>query len=352
MERRSLATLGMYVLVAGVVACSSSKPATPVAPTNTGSSTGPDGVSTLKVTSATLRSPLNDQKQLTPVVVLNASPASPLFASSLALQYRFEVRTSSNVLVQDALVGSTTWQITAALLPNTRYTWRVRPEFQGEAGPWSGVGSFITLDPLIIDDPLTNGRTVGNPIGGRFVPGEGWQSMSLTDGVDYDVPGGCIDCTLEFDATNFGGQEGFPYAKDLKWISMGDPGAFVTFGGFRDHPWKMHLVQRADFHSGMEIVWRNGGSDAGGKDPGDHRIKLNDTPIDFNSSRTFHFKLDWGLFGYEISVDGIEVLSDGWDHWYEVSPLRIELGCIPRGDSFIGIIYRNVKLKKDADPPR
>src|SRR6185295_585945 len=135
MERRSLAILGMYVLVAGVVACSSSKPATPVAPTNTGSSTGPDGVSTLKVTAAALRSPLNDQKQLTPVVVLNASPASPLFASGLALQYRFEVRTSSNVLVQDALVGSTTWQITSTLLPNTRYTWRVRPEFQGEAGP-------------------------------------------------------------------------------------------------------------------------------------------------------------------------------------------------------------------------
>ena len=47
MERRSLATLGMYALLAGVVACSSSKPATPVAPTNTGSSTGPDGVSQL-----------------------------------------------------------------------------------------------------------------------------------------------------------------------------------------------------------------------------------------------------------------------------------------------------------------
>jgi hypothetical protein len=52
MERRSLAILGMYALVAGAVACSSSKPATPVAPTNLGATAAPDG-STLKVTPPT-----------------------------------------------------------------------------------------------------------------------------------------------------------------------------------------------------------------------------------------------------------------------------------------------------------
>jgi hypothetical protein len=39
-------------------------------------------------------------------------------------------------------------------------------------------------------------------------------------------------------------------------------------------------------------------------------------------------------------------MADGWDHWYEVAPLRIQLGCIPRAESFIGIIYRNVKVTK------
>ena len=201
----------------------------------------------------------------------------------------------------------------------------------------------------MINDPLIDGRTVGRQLGGRFLVGQGWQSDSLTSAIDYDIAAGCIDCTLEFDATNFGGQEGFPFAKDLKWLSMGDPGAFGGFSSFRDHPWKMHLIQRADYPSGMEIIWRNGGTNADGGDPGDHRIKLTDTPISFSSSRVYHFKLDWGLFGYEISVNGIEILSDGWDHWYEVQPLRIELGCIPRAESFIGIIYRNVTLKKDSD---
>ena len=186
----------------------------------------------------------------------------------------------------------------------------------------------------------------GQRIGGRFIPGQGWQSGSLTDGIDYDLPAGCIDCRLEFDATNFGAQEGLPFEKDLKWVSMGDAGAFGSFGAFRDHPWKMHLVQRADFPTGMEIIWRNGGTDPNGGDPGDHRIKLTDTPITFSSSKVYHFQLDWGIPDTQFRSMALEVLADGWDHWYEPTNLRIELGCIPRAESFVGIIYRNVKLTK------
>ena len=79
----------------------------------------------------------------------------------------------------------------------------------------------------------------------RSLPAAG-SPDSLTDGIDYDVPT-CVSCRLEFDVTNFGAQEGFTFATDLKWLSMGDANAFSSFGAFRDHPWKMHLVQRADF---------------------------------------------------------------------------------------------------------
>ena len=37
-------------------------------------------------------------------------------------------------------------------------------------------------------------------------------------------------------------------------------------------------------------------------------------------------------------------MADDWDYWYEPTNHRISLGCYPRGDSFVGIIYRNVKL--------
>jgi len=346
MKRRSLTLFGVSALVAGAIACSSANPATPVAPTATGANAAADG-STLKTDAPGTVSPINDQKLTSPVVNLTARPATLQFASAtpVTLQYRFQVFNAAGTMVENALASGTTYLVTATLNPNTRHTWRVRPESAGEPGPWSSTASFVTEDPAIINDPLIDGTTKGTRIGGRFIAGQGWQSGSLTDAIDYDLPSGCVDCRLEFDATNFGGQEGFSFQKDLKWVSMGDAGAFGSFDAFRNHPWKMHLVQRADFPTGMEIIWRNGGANPTG-DPGDHRIKLNSTPITFSSAQVYHFQLDWGTLGYAISVNGLEVLADGWDHWYELTNLRIELGCIPRAESFVGIIYRNVKLTK------
>jgi len=338
---------GACALATSVLACSSANPATPVAPSTSGPSTAADG-STLKVTAPAAVSPANDQKLTSSIVDLTARGSALQFASAtpVALQYRFQVFNAGGTLVEDALVSDTTYRVTGNLEPNQRHTWKVRAEAQGQAGPFSSAASFITEDPAIVNDPLTDGTTKGRRIGGQFIPGQGWQSLSLTDGIDYDVAAGCADCRLEFDVTNFGGQEGLPYFKDLKWVSMADVSAFNDFGSFRNTPWKMHLVQRADYPTGMEIVWRNGGVNDQGGDPGDHRIKLISTPIDFHSSNNYHFQLDWGFGGYNIAVNGVNVMSDGWGRPYNVAPLRIELGCIPRAESFVGAIYRNIRLTK------
>jgi hypothetical protein len=351
MKQKILALLSVCALVAGVTACRSSKTEAPAAPSATVAKTSdelPADGSTLKAEPAGTVSPINDQKMTSPVVILTASPSSLQFptATAVSLQYRFQVFSAAGALVDDALVSGTTYQVAAVLIPNTRHTWRVRPEVQGEGGPWSATASFVTEDPAIINDPLTNSSTIGRQIGGRFIAGEGWQSLSLTDAIAWDVPAGCITCKLEFDATNFGAQEGLTFQKDLKWVSMGDPNTFDSFGLFRNSPWKMHLVQRADFPTGVEIIWRNGGTDPGGGDPGDHRIKLTSSPIVFRSTNVYHFTLNWGIYGYSIAINGIPVLEDGWDHWYELAPLHIELGCRPRAESFVGAIYRNIKLTK------
>jgi len=343
MKQKDLVLFGVSALVATALACSSANPAAPVAPTASGPAAASDG-STLKASAPTVQSPINGLKLTTSTVVLTAGPSSTTFAAGVPLQYRFQVMNAAGTIVAQALVPSTSWTVAATLAPNATHTWRVRSEYLGEAGPWSATLSFITVDPAIINDPLTNGTTTGARIGGRFVAG-GWQSTGLTDAINWDVPT-CVSCTLEFDVTNFGAQEGEAFEKDLKWVSMGDANAFGDFGSFRDHPWKMHLVQRADYPRGMEIIWRNGGTDPSGGDPGDHRIKLTDTPITFSSSAVYHFLLDWGTRGYSISVNGITVMQDGWDHWYEPSRLRVSLGCYPRADSFVGAIYRNILLKK------
>jgi len=352
MSRQRLTVLGVSALLSIALACSKSNaPLTPTTPTGGTVAAGTLG-ETLKVTAPSTVSPTGGIKLTSATIVFTASPVTftnPV-AGAPVPQYRFQVLNAANAVVREVLLNTTTWTIsdvfTVGLVGNTAYTWQVRAESGGQLGPWSTKASFITVDPFVINDPLTNGRTVGNQIGGHFVPGQGWQSDSVTDGIDYDLTTPCTDCRLEFDATGFGPQEGFPYEKDLKWVSMGDAGGFGNFSAFRDQPWKMHLVQRADFSSGMEIVWRNGGTDPNGGDPGDHRIKLTSTPVVFVSTRVYHFQLDWGPSGYVIAVNGDEVMRDGWGRPFAPANHRIELGCIPRGDSFVGIIYRNVILKK------
>lgn len=353
MSRNLFAVTGVTVLLGLTLACTSnsSTPLTPTTPSTGGTSGAAADGSTLKVTAPTPQSPVGGVKPSTGPATLVISSATASFTDTPAVQYRFQVFNSANAMVENVLVNSASHAVDAELTVDAAYTWQARAEYQGSVGPWSSKASFIAPETAFLGvstfaDPLTNGRTVGQQHGGTFVPGQGWQALSLTDGIDYDLQKNCYDCRLEFDATNFGPQEGQCCAKDLKWVSMGDATAFGSFGVFRDHPWKMHLVQRADYARGMEIIWRNGGTNASGGDPGDHRIKLNDTPITFASSNVYHFLLDWGLYGYTISVNGVQVFADGWDHWYEPTNHRVSLGCYPRGETMVGIIYRNVKLTK------
>jgi hypothetical protein len=351
MSRNLLALTGVTVLLGLALACTSNS-STPLTPTTPAGTSGPAPDVTLKVSAPTPQSPVGGVKPQTGPATLVVSASTASFASTPALQYRFQVFNSANALVENVLVSSTSHPVEAELAVNAAYTWQVRAEYQGSVGPWSSKGSFIAPETAFLGlntfaDPLTNGKTVGQQHGGTFLPGQGWQSLSQSDGIDYDLKTDCHDCTLEFDATNFGAQEGYSTEKDVKWVTMGDATKFNSFGAFRDHPWKMHLVQRADYPRGMEIIWRNGGTDPEG-DPGDHRIKLVDTPITFSSSNVYHFQLDWGPYGYTIAVNGIVVMEDGWDHWYEPTNHRVSLGCYPRGETMIGIIYRNIKLKKHS----
>jgi len=316
---------------------------TPAEPTAPGGSTG----ATLKVTAPALKDPINDARVASLPPVFNASDATFTSGTATPLQYRFEVlKTDGTTLVeQSSLKNSTSWQMAEQLADNTRYTWRVRAETSAGFGPWSTLGSFLTpVSSAVINDPLTNGTTKATTVrGGTFIPGQGWQSSSVGDGLDYEV-GSCISCTVEFDVTNFGKMEGEPFQKDLKWISMGDAGAWTTAGQvFRDHPWKMHLEQRADFPAGMKLIWRNG--DVGDGEPGDHTAKFNDGGPNWVSSQVYHFRLQWDPSGFTIQVDGVTYFQDGFGgHAFAPPNLLIELGCFPRQESFVGAIFRNFKL--------
>ena len=92
MKRRTLALFSVSALVAGVLACSSANPASPLAPAATGTNAAADG-STLKSDAPGALSPTNDQKLTSPVVNLTATAATLQFptATPVTLQYRFQV---------------------------------------------------------------------------------------------------------------------------------------------------------------------------------------------------------------------------------------------------------------------
>lgn len=351
MTRRIVTVISTVALA---LACSNGGPVSPTAPA-AGTSRPADG-STLKASAPEPLSPIGNQKlETTDPPTLTASQSSATYDKSVAPQYRFVVFNEAGTEVDSALVSSPSWQVTKELEFEKRHTWQVRAEYQGEVGAWSSTNaSFVTAEGAFlrgsqVRDPLTNGRTVGRQKGGHFIAGRGWQSDTVNDGIDYDITT-CASCTMEFDITNIGKGEGVCCMADLKFMSMGDASSFGDFSSFRNNPWKMHLIQRADGDgTGLEIIWRNGGTDPDGN-PGDHRIKMTCCGPDFRNSSVFHFVVQWTPRGYNISVGTnggpqVPYLADGFGEYPYAPPNhRVSLGCYPRSETFANAIWSNVKV--------
>jgi hypothetical protein len=263
----------------------------------------------------------------------------------------------------------TQWTPPSDLIPAFLYYWRARATNGTITTDWTATQTFKSRiqgfrNGQSIYDPLTDGTTVATrKLGGHFVPGNngGWQSDSLLDGLDYDIPT-CDDCTAEFDVTNFGTGEGGSISVDVKWFSMGDAGSMnAGFLAFRDSPWKMHLEQRSDGDgTGMQVIWRNGAADADtGGDPefGDHRGKYPNGGPNWGSSsqgKVWHFTIRWTPNSYRIYINELGQPLRQWfpgagdsgvfSRPYRPGNHRIELGCVPRGESMVGARYRNFKL--------
>ena len=337
-------------LLAMAIACGKNSP-NPTSPTNSSpgdTSSATDGFA-LKAGTPNAISPTGGAEANDPLT-LTASTTKGTYVD-IPLQYRFQVRSGSTVVTEGIagpVSGSTVSFNPSGLQFNTSYTWRVQATYKGANSQWSSDASFKTVgkfnDGRQLFDPLLDGSTVGIQHGGRFLPGEGWQSQSLNDGIDYPTQT-CSNCRLEFDVHGFGQEEGAPFGLDVKWLTMGDGGTFQSFGAFRDHPWKMTIEQRADDDTGIKMIWRNG--DAGDGDPGDHTFK-GQTGIHWSSSHTppYHFVVDWNPGGFTISVDGQVVNADGFSRPYAPPNHTISLGCYPRGETMIGAIWSNVRLTR------
>jgi hypothetical protein len=336
----------------------------------------PTPVQSLTTSTGTLAGPMPyspaHSDKLTDATVLLTVDNARLSSGSDEVKYRFQwsevdsfPEDSRTGTIDDITQGGpdrTDYQITDTLKANFKYYWRAQGYTSKVTSDWSETETFITystarcLPGPDIFDPLTEGRSLcaTSILGGHFIQGQGWQANGDTDGLNYDIPT-CSDCTVEFDATNFGRKEGEFVQKDLKWISMGDATTWGDFIAFRNHPWKMHLEQRSDGDgTGMKMIWRNG--DAGEGEPGDHTGKV-DPGVNWNGNTVFHFILTWrGGSGFTVKVgetqpDGTVTnlrtwFQDGFGgHPYSPPNHRIQLGCSARNETmFNSAIWRNVKI--------
>jgi hypothetical protein len=139
MIRKALLCTAAGVLAAAI-ACGKSTPA----PTSPSSASQPDAGaaadgSTLKATTPSAVSP-TDGVQADDPLVLTATKASGKF-TDIALSYQFQIRSGSNVVYDSGTTGGggsgnnvTHTAASAALNPDTDYTWRVRAVFHRPVG--------------------------------------------------------------------------------------------------------------------------------------------------------------------------------------------------------------------------
>lgn len=203
MQRKTLAAVGVVCALAIAVACGkhTQTPASPSSAVPASSEANGDA-SSLKATAPTPQSPINGVKPNTPEVTLVIQNASTKFVTGVPLSYRFEIYDAGGAtrLHQSNLIsagnGTTSYVVPVLLEADKTYKWQARAEYLGAPGPWSSQASFIApqtggyIRDGEIYDPLINGKTVGEEVGGgglSFGP-KGVTLNNLTSTIAYELP--------------------------------------------------------------------------------------------------------------------------------------------------------------------
>jgi hypothetical protein len=205
--------------------------------------------------------------------------------------------------------------------------------------PFSGTDRFTTTSPIVgggsilIQDPLTNGLSVGTVRGGEFVSG-GWRINNLDEHIRYEIPS-TSNGFLEFEAMGLRPQNYAPQAYML--FAMWDPSS----GEFRTNRFRVN-VQKLDTNHLPPYMRLRFIS---------HRDERNTgfNKLDWDPARRYRFRLEWGPAEdrnqARFYIDGIEVMSVGYGPVYDPITHWVELGVNEsRAESLIGAIYSNVRI--------
>jgi hypothetical protein len=345
MTTRLFGCVATAALLAAAAACGKSSPASPSKPNQ----------QTAALAAPVTQSPKGGTQiqGLRPTLIVANSVAT---GDVGAVTYRFEVSETqdfpvgSRTVAKDGVVqgnGTTSWAEDVDLQPNFAYYWRARATNGTVTSGWSTVETFKTenvgfRDGQNIFDPLSNGKTVGAQGGGMFVPNLGWQPTSYGDFINYDIPT-MSSGSFEFDVVGLdpdepAGADG-AYDTGLKFYCMGSGDAW-DFWGFRDGDFKASLDKKSgrvyDGESGVvEHIFRVGDDD--------NREKTGEN--DWDDTTKYHVFLQWGN-GHVVSKIGDMVIADEtYGGEYAPANHRISLGCAPRTETDISLIFSNVRIQ-------
>lgn len=185
-------------LLAVAIACSKSSetPVSPSAAQDAAAGAAADG-STLKASTPTAVSPVNGAQADSPIVLV-ATKSQAKFGD-VPLSYQFQIRNGTTVVYDSGVTGgvgsgsNVTHTPSSAVDPDTNFTWRVRPVYQGANGSWSADATFKTpigaylRTGTELRDPLTIGRTVGTINGSVTFSSEGATINDQSSTISYVI---------------------------------------------------------------------------------------------------------------------------------------------------------------------
>ena len=341
-------------VLALAIACSKSSetPTSPSVTESAGGNAAADG-STLKVPAPTNLSPANGVQPDS--LVLTASTVDGKFSTGLPLVYQFQIADNSGSVISACTQTVSPSGSTVSYVPScgldfeVTYKWKVRARMGNDVGPWSAEATFKTPSGGYIKgnevfDPLTNGKTAGEPSGPvQFIPGQGAKLLDHSSFIRYRLPvnlqGG------EFSMMIKGADEGSEGDKSKVFAMQEGPDE----GDITDDDYRFTAELRgANYGAPGSVTYRIICGDGVSRDGG--RSQLN-----FSSERWYFWKFSWqtGRATLEVHVDneaGQTIYSSTigtGSHPYRPDPHYMYLGS-PMGragalDATLpGGIYKNV----------
>jgi hypothetical protein len=282
-------------------------------------------------------SSVDNQPTLT---IQNVSPSdgsTPTYHFQVSVSDTYSPVAAEQTGIAQGAGGQTSWRVNVPLAPGT-FFWHARAQVASTSGPFSGNDRFTTTTgvvggPLLIQDPLTNGTSVGSVRGGEFTS-DGWRINNRDEYIRYEIPS-TSSGFVEWE--NLGLRSTNADAEAYMLFAMWDPGS----GEFRENPFRVH-IQKLDTEHNPPYVRFRFISDGDERNAGYNEL-------DWEPSQRYRWRVEWGpgtdRNEARVFVNGIEVMRVEYTPDYEPRTHWVEMGVNEsRDESCIGAIFSNVRI--------